>query len=100
MIASANTGADVVDTATDAMYGLTSQPLLGSIAAAIRGTNLDAGFSLGALGEINIYWENLRYIYAPSKSGQLSGTIGHVHSQYSRDTVYQFIVLIQSAWVD
>eukprot|EP00566_Odontella_aurita_P003700 CAMPEP_0113548658 /NCGR_PEP_ID=MMETSP0015_2-20120614/13009_1 /TAXON_ID=2838 /ORGANISM="Odontella" /LENGTH=1264 /DNA_ID=CAMNT_0000449299 /DNA_START=185 /DNA_END=3979 /DNA_ORIENTATION=- /assembly_acc=CAM_ASM_000160 len=74
MIAAAKAGADVVDAATDAMSGLTSQPSLGAIAAAVRGTDLDAGIDDEMTGKLNTYWENVRSLYAPFESGQLSGS--------------------------
>lgn len=74
MIAAAEAGADVVDAAIDGMSGLTSQPSLGAIAANMRGTELDTGIDIGELGLLNTYWENVRQVYAPFESGQLSGS--------------------------
>ena len=44
MIATTNAGSNIVDAAMEAMSGLTYQPSLGSITAAVRGTNINAGF--------------------------------------------------------
>jgi pyruvate carboxylase len=74
MLAAAHAGADVVDAAIDAMSGMTSQPSLGAIAANLRGTDLDTGFDMEKLGPLNTYWENVRALYAPFESGQLSGS--------------------------
>jgi len=74
MLAAAEAGADIVDGAIDAMSGMTSQPSLGAIAANLRGTDLDTGLDPSALGAINTYWENVRSMYAPFESGQLSGS--------------------------
>jgi len=74
MIAAAQAGADIVDSATDAMSGLTSQPSLGAIVANMRGTELDTGIDMKELGPLNTYWENVRQAYAPFESGQLSGS--------------------------
>ena len=74
MLAAANTGADVVDTATDAMSGLTSQPSLGAVVASMSGTELETGISLNEVSLLNEYWEECRALYAPFESGQKSGS--------------------------
>lgn len=74
MIACAESGADAVDVAIDAMSGMTSQPSMGAIVAALHGTSLDTGFDLQQLELINDYWEQCRQIYAPFESGQKSGS--------------------------
>ena len=43
MLAAAEAGADVVDVAVDSMSGMTSQPSMGAIVAALEGTELDTG---------------------------------------------------------
>lgn len=43
MLACAEAGADVVDVAVDSMSGMTSQPSMGAIVAALEGTELDTG---------------------------------------------------------
>lgn len=74
MLAAANAGADVVDVAMDALSGMTSQPSLGAIAANLRGTDLDTGLDMSTLRPLNTYWENVRSLYLPFESGQLSGS--------------------------
>ena len=74
MLAAAAAGADVVDVAIDAMSGLTSQPSMGAIASVLRGTELDTGIDAKQMGTLNTYWENVRDLYLPFKSGQLSGS--------------------------
>lgn len=74
MIAAAESGADVVDAAIDAMSGLTSQPSLGALVANMAGTELDTGIKASEIAPLNTYWENVRQIYAPFESGQLSGS--------------------------
>eukprot|EP00592_Proboscia_alata_P005794 CAMPEP_0194373550 /NCGR_PEP_ID=MMETSP0174-20130528/22030_1 /TAXON_ID=216777 /ORGANISM="Proboscia alata, Strain PI-D3" /LENGTH=1242 /DNA_ID=CAMNT_0039152713 /DNA_START=126 /DNA_END=3854 /DNA_ORIENTATION=+ len=73
MLAAAEAGADIVDAAMDAMSGLTSQPSLGAIAANMRNTPLETGMDMGKLAPLNTYWENVRSLYLPFESGQLSG---------------------------
>ena len=74
MLAAAEAGADVVDGAIDAMSGLTSQPSLGALIANLRGTDLATGIPMEKLTPLNTYWENVRALYAPFESGQLSGS--------------------------
>ena len=74
MLAAAEAGADVIDAAIDSMSGMTSQPSIGAIAANLRGTELDTGIDPAQLAGLNTYWENVRSLYAPFESGQLSGS--------------------------
>ena len=74
MLAAAHAGADVVDAATDALSGLTSQPSLGALVASTSGTDLDTGISLEEASALNEYWEECRGVYAPFESGQKSGS--------------------------
>lgn len=75
MLACAYAGADAVDVATDAMSGMTSQPSMGAIVAALAGEKgLETGLNMGQLSEINDYWETTRSMYAPFESGQKSGS--------------------------
>ena len=67
-------GADAVDGAMDAMSGLTSQPNLGSIVAALAGSVRDPGLDRRSIGEISRYWEVVREYYSPFESGVRSGT--------------------------
>ena len=43
MLAAAEAGADVVDVAVDSMSGMTSQPSMGAVIAALQNTELDTG---------------------------------------------------------
>lgn len=74
VLAAAAAGADVVDAAIDAMSGMTSQPSLGALVANFRQTEFDTGIDLKHLPALNSYWENVRTLYSPFESGQLSGS--------------------------
>mmetsp|Transcript_30589 Transcript_30589/g.64716 ORF Transcript_30589/g.64716 Transcript_30589/m.64716 type:complete len:1244 (+) Transcript_30589:117-3848(+) len=74
MIAAAEAGADVVDVATDAMSGMTSQPSMGALVSVLAGTDRDTGIDKSLIGPLNTYWENVRNLYLPFESGQLSGS--------------------------
>jgi pyruvate carboxylase len=74
VLAAIDAGCDAVDGALDAMSGLTSQPNLSAIAAALAGTERDPGLSQQALHETSMYWEGVRRFYAPFESEIRSGT--------------------------
>lgn len=67
-------GVDVVDLATSSMSGLTSQPNLNSLVAALVPTERDTGLDLDALNAFSIYWEAVRQYYAPFDSGPKFGS--------------------------
>lgn len=72
-------GADAVDGAAAALAGGTSQPALSAIVAATAHTNRDTGIDLGAVCELEPYWEALRKTYAPFESG-LPAPTGRVYT--------------------
>jgi len=74
MLAAAEAGADVLDVAVDGMSGLTSQPSMGALVASLRGSELDTGLDIDSLEPISTYWDNVRGLYLPFESGQLSGS--------------------------
>lgn len=74
VLAAIDAGCDAVDGALDAMSGLTSQPNLGSIAAALKGSERDPGVDLNALQALSHYWEGVRHAYAPFEPEIRSGT--------------------------
>ena len=74
VLAAIEAGCDAVDGALDAMSGLTAQPNLSAIAAALQGTERDPGLSQQALHTASTYWEGVRRFYAPFESDIRSGT--------------------------
>ncbi len=74
MIAAARAGADVVDATVSSMSGMTSQPALGAIVAAMQGGERDTGLTIADLQPLNTYWEQARGLYAPFESGMHSGS--------------------------
>ncbi|MEW5423046.1 pyruvate carboxylase [Amorphus sp. 3PC139-8] len=64
VLASVEAGVDAVDAATDALSGLTSQPCLGSIVAALAGGPRETGLSGDAIRRLSFYWEAVRNQYA------------------------------------
>ena len=74
VLAAAEAGADAVDGAMDAMSGLTSQPNLGSIVAALAGGPRDPGVDREAMRAISTYWEGARRFYGAFEPDIRSGT--------------------------
>ena len=61
----ADAGVDIVDGAIASMSGLTSQPNLNSLVAALQHTPRDSGLDFDALNRIADYWESAREAYYP-----------------------------------
>ncbi len=74
VLAAVEAGVDAVDGALDAMSGLTAQPNLGSIAAALQGAPRDPGVDLEAMQALSFYWEGVRRGYEPFEADIRSGT--------------------------
>lgn len=80
MLACAKAGADVVDVATDAMSGLTSQPSMGAIVAALNDIQLGEDFDFEQLQDLNGYWTQVRAQYRCFDSDQkASSTDVYLH---------------------
>lgn len=67
-------GADIVDAAFNSMAGLTSQPALNSVVAAMEGTERATGLPVDGLQTISTYWNAVRPVYAQFESELKSGT--------------------------
>ncbi|MFA7270451.1 MAG: pyruvate carboxylase [Sterolibacterium sp.] len=74
VLAAIEAGVDAVDGAIDAMSGLTSQPNLGAIVAALEGSSRDSGLSAARMQPFSRYWEGVRKFYLPFESDIRSGT--------------------------
>ncbi|KAL8700504.1 MAG: hypothetical protein Q9224_000937 [Gallowayella concinna] len=68
-VACAEAGADAVDTATDSMSGMTSQPSVGALLASLEGTGLEPGINSAHVRAIDTYWAQLRLLYSPFEAG-------------------------------
>ncbi len=69
-----NAGVDIVDAAFNSMSGLTSQPALNSIAAALEGTDRDPGLDLDGIQKISEYWADVRPVYKEFESDMQTGS--------------------------
>ncbi|WP_131111928.1 pyruvate carboxylase [Sulfuricystis thermophila] len=74
VLAAVEAGCDAVDGALDSMSGLTSQPNLSAIAAALSGSERDPGVDFDALQSLSHYWEGVRRQYAPFEADIRAGT--------------------------
>lgn len=74
VLMAAHAGVDIVDTAFNSMAGLTSQPALNSVVAALEHTQSSTGLNVDDLQIISDYWETIRPIYSQFESGLKSGT--------------------------
>lgn len=74
VLAAVEAGCDAVDGALDAMSGLTSQPNLSSMAAALAHGERAPGLSQRALHAASTYFEGVRRFYAPFESDIRAGT--------------------------
>ncbi|HZX84828.1 MAG TPA: pyruvate carboxylase [Reyranella sp.] len=78
VLAAVEAGVDAVDLAMDSMSGMTSQPCLGSIVEALRGSERDTGLDPEAIRRISFYWEGVRAQYAAFES-DLKGPASEVY---------------------
>lgn len=65
MVACAQAGADAVDSATDSMSGMTSQPSVGAILASLEGSDISTGLDAHQVRAIDAYWAQVRLMYSP-----------------------------------
>lgn len=73
VLAAVEAGVDALDAAIDSMSGTTSQPCLGSIVEALRGTHHDTGLNGEAIRRLSFYWEGVRQQYSAFESDMRSG---------------------------
>ena len=74
VLMAAEAGVDIIDTAFDAMSGLTSQPSLNSVVAALENTERDTKINLDDVQQISDYWNAVRPVYSQFESGLKSGS--------------------------
>ncbi|MDX8525089.1 pyruvate carboxylase [Mesorhizobium sp. MSK_1335] len=78
VLAAVESGADAIDAAMDSFSGNTSQPCLGSIVEALKGTERDPGLDPQWIRRISFYWEAVRNQYAAFES-DLKGPASEVY---------------------
>jgi pyruvate carboxylase len=73
VLAAVAAGVDAFDAAMDTMSGLTSQPNLGALVAALRFTEQDTGLDPAAIRTLSHYWEQVRQQYVAFEGDIRSG---------------------------
>ena len=73
VLAAVEAGADIVDAAIDSMSGLTSQPNMGAIVAALEHTDKSTNLDSEAIRVISGYWEEVREQYTAFEPAVRSG---------------------------
>ncbi len=74
VLMAAQAGVDIVDAAFNSMSGLTSQPALNSIAAAMGRSRRDPMLPAEGLQKISDYWQDVRPVYAGFESELMTST--------------------------
>ena len=69
LLAATKAGADVVDVAQSSLSGLTSQPSLNALCAALEGDERAPDLDATAMQQLSDYWEGVRDLYHPFESG-------------------------------
>ncbi|MDA8792415.1 pyruvate carboxylase [Bacteriovoracaceae bacterium] len=67
-------GCDIIDGAISSMSGLTSQPSLNAMVAALEFSEFKPDVSLSTLDELGLYWEGVRSLYQAFDPGVRSST--------------------------
>ncbi|MGG7177273.1 pyruvate carboxylase [Clostridium paraputrificum] len=74
VLMAADSGVDIVDTTFNSMSGLTSQPALNSIVAALGHTDRDTGIDIEGVQKLSDYWDTVRPVYSQFESELKSGS--------------------------
>src|SRR5439155_12820861 len=74
ILRASDAGVDIADAALASMSGVTSQPNLNSLVAALQHTHRDSMLNLESLNQISDYWETVRELYYPFEENIKSGT--------------------------
>jgi len=69
VLRAADAGVDIADAALSSMSGMTSQPSLNSLVAALRHTPRDSGLDQESLDRLSEYWAAVRDLYYPFEEG-------------------------------
>ncbi|GFE57999.1 pyruvate carboxylase [Geobacter sp. AOG1] len=81
LLKASEAGVDIVDAALSSLSGLTAQPNLNALVAALEGSERDPQVNARGLQKLANYWETVRDYYAPFESGLKSGTAEVYHHE-------------------
>ncbi|MGN6368354.1 MAG: pyruvate carboxylase [Phycisphaerae bacterium] len=101
----AEAGVNIVDCAVSSMSGMTSQPNMNAVVAALHNTPRDTGLSDESLSRYSDYWEAVRRFYSPFEEGMLAPTASvYQHEmpggQYTNLRVQAKSLGLESRWPD
>ncbi len=101
----AEAGASIVDCAVSSMSGMTSQPNMNAIVAALKNTPRDTRLSEESLQQYSDYWEGVRRYYAPFEESMLAPTASvYQHEmpggQYTNLRVQAKSLGLENRWPD
>ncbi|GAB5354218.1 hypothetical protein AAMO2058_000101000 [Amorphochlora amoebiformis] len=65
MLECVRAGADAIDASVDSMSGMTAQPSMGALVAALNAEGISSGISNQGITTLSEYWEAVRPQYAP-----------------------------------
>ncbi|GAA4703170.1 pyruvate carboxylase [Brevibacillus fulvus] len=96
-------GVDIVDACVSSLSGLTSQPSLNALVAALQHTDQDTGLDLEHLQKLSDYWADVRPLYQGFESGmKTSNTEVYLHEmpggQYSNLEQQAKAVGLEGRW--
>jgi len=74
ILRAADAGVDIADAALASMSGMTSQPNMNSLVAALEHTPRQSSLKLEALNNLSDYWTAARELYYPFEEGMKAGT--------------------------
>ncbi|MCQ2567635.1 MAG: pyruvate carboxylase [Mogibacterium sp.] len=78
LLMAAEAGVDIIDAAFNSMSGLTSQPALNSVVAALENSDRDTGMDSRGLQYISDYWVDVRPVYCDFES-DLKATTAEIY---------------------
>ena len=89
VLAAIEAGVDAVDAAMDSLSGLTSQPCLGSLVAALDQTERATGLDLENIRRLSLYWEAVRFQYRRLRERPPRRRVGSLPARNAGRTVHQ-----------
>ena len=89
LLLAAEAGVDAVDCAISSMAGMTSQPSLNAVVAAMKDTERDTGLDLDRLQTLTDYWEDVRKRYDSFEGGLEYQYHGYLPLRDPRRSVHQ-----------
>ena len=70
----AEVGVDIIDGAINSMSGLTSQPALNSIVAALKFSDRETGLDPSQMQVVSDYWQDVRPVYNKFESDLITAS--------------------------